>query len=106
MHTGIDYAAPIGTSVLATADGKVTKIIHQDKGYGNQVTISHAKGLKTIYSQLSKISVELGQKVTQKEIIAEVGNSGASTGPHLHYEIELHHKKIDPATYILSLIHI
>ena len=100
MHTGIDYVAPLGTPVLATADGKVTKIVHQDKGYGNQITITHSKNIKTIYSQLDETNVELGQKVSQKDVIGTVGNSGASTGPHLHYEIEVNSTKVDPATYI------
>ena len=100
LHSGMDYIAKYGTPVLSTADGKVTKIIHQDKGYGNQITVTHSSRLKTTYSHLSEIDVELGEKVFQYQAIAKVGNSGASTGPHLHYEIEEDNKKVDPATYI------
>ncbi len=100
LHTGMDFTAKQGTSVWTTADGKVTKIIHQDKGYGNQVTITHSKHVTTSYSHLSTITVKLGQKVTQYDVIATVGNTGRSTGPHLHYEIEVNDKKVDPATYI------
>lgn len=100
LHTGIDYIAPIGTNVLATADGKVTKISHDHDQYGTQVTLTHTNGVKTIYSHLSEIVVELGEMVTQQQVIAKVGNTGASTGPHLHYEIEVNNEKIDPATYI------
>ena len=100
LHSGTDYIAKYGTPVLSTADGKVTKIIHQNKGYGNQITVTHSRHLKTTYSHLSDIDIELGEKVSQYQMIAKVGNSGASTGPHLHYEIEKDNKKVDPATYI------
>jgi murein DD-endopeptidase MepM/ murein hydrolase activator NlpD len=100
MHLGIDFVAPVGTPVLATADGTITHISHSESGYGNQVTITHAQNFKSIYSQLSLIHVELGQKVSQKDVIAGVGNSGTSSGPHLHYEIEINDKKVDPAAYI------
>lgn len=100
LHTGIDYIAKHGTPVMATADGKVTKLIRQEKGYGNQITVTHSNHLKTTYSHLSTIDVKLGQKVIQFETIAKVGNSGTSTGPHLHYEIEVNDEKVDPASYI------
>lgn len=100
LHSGTDFIAKYGTPVLSTADGKVTKIIHQETGYGNQITVTHSRNLKTTYSHLSEINVELGEKVSQYQAIAKVGNSGASTGPHLHYEIEEDNKKVDPATYI------
>ncbi|MGB0391587.1 MAG: M23 family metallopeptidase [Salibacteraceae bacterium] len=100
MHDGVDYIAPIGTKVIATADGKVTKISRDQKKYGLQLTITHANGVKTSYSHLSEIIVELGEEVNQKQVVAKVGNTGASTGPHLHYEIEVDNKKVNPATFI------
>lgn len=100
MHTGIDYVAKLGTPVMATADGKVIKIEHKSTGYGNNLIIKHANGFKTRYSQLKDIKVTLGQKVSQKDIVGTVGSSGTSTGPHLHYEIELNGTKVNPEYYI------
>jgi murein DD-endopeptidase MepM/ murein hydrolase activator NlpD len=100
MHTGLDFVAPYNTPVLATGDGKITKIMHQETGYGNQITITHSKNIKTTYSHLNKINVELGQKVIRAEAIGTVGNSGASVSPHVHYEVIVKDQKVDPATYI------
>jgi murein DD-endopeptidase MepM/ murein hydrolase activator NlpD len=100
MHNGVDFVAHVGTSVMATADGKIVKIEHKDSGYGNNIIIKHSNGFKTRYAQLQDIKVEIGQKVNQRDLIGTVGSSGTSTGPHLHYEIEFNGNKVDPEYYI------
>lgn len=100
MHTGLDFVAPFNTPVLATGDGKVTKIMHLKKEYGNQITITHSKDIRTTYSHLNEINVELGQEVFREQTIGTVGNSGASISPHLHYEVIVKETKVDPAGYI------
>jgi murein DD-endopeptidase MepM/ murein hydrolase activator NlpD len=100
MHTGIDFIAAKGTPVVATANGKILKIEFNPEGYGNKITIQHINNLRTIYAQLETVKVKEGQEVSQKDIIGTVGSSGKSTGPHLHYEIELNQKKVDPSLYI------
>ncbi|NMM46926.1 M23 family metallopeptidase [Marinigracilibium pacificum] len=86
-HDGIDLAAPIGTPVYATGDGKVVKVKTNAWGYGKEIIIDHGFGYKTRYAHLNKFLVKEGQKVTRGQQIAEVGNTGKSTGPHLHYEV-------------------
>lgn len=87
MHRGIDIAGPIGTPIVAAADGVVTYAQWNDGGYGYLVEITHADGSETIYAHNSRILVQKGQKVTQGEQISEMGSTGFSTGPHLHFEI-------------------
>ncbi|HEY9805507.1 MAG TPA: M23 family metallopeptidase, partial [Candidatus Obscuribacterales bacterium] len=87
MHKGIDIAGPIGTPVVAASDGVVTYAEWNDGGYGNLVEITHADGTETIYAHNSRILVQKGQKVAQGEQISEMGSTGFSTGPHLHFEI-------------------
>lgn len=87
MHKGIDIAAPIGTPIVAAADGEVTYAGWNSGGYGNLVDIRHADGSLTRYAHNSRILVKRGQKVRQGQLIAEMGSTGRSTGPHLHFEI-------------------
>lgn len=87
LHTGVDFAAPIGTPVLATADGEVT-FAHESAGEGGlTITLLHADGTRTLYGHLSKILVRQGMQVRQGDTIGLVGNTGQSTGPHLHFEV-------------------
>lgn len=97
-HNGIDFAAPIGTPIFAPADGIVTTIksTKQSKGSGNLIKIEHGMGFKTSYSHLSKILVSNNQVVSKGDIIGLTGNTGRSTGPHLHYEVLFLNKKINP----------
>ena len=95
-HTGIDYALYLGTPVLAAADGTVKLAAHLQSGYGTHVVIDHGNGLETVYAHLSHISVSLGAKVLTGQIIGQSGNSGRSTGPHLHFEVRRDGKDIDP----------
>jgi murein DD-endopeptidase MepM/ murein hydrolase activator NlpD len=99
-HEGIDLAAPYGTPVVAPAAGRVMRISHQT-GYGLVLEIEHGNGIETKYAHLSKVVVQEGQQVTRGQGIAAVGNSGLSTGPHLHYEVHVNGKVVDPLTYVL-----
>lgn len=100
MHNGVDFKASLGTLVLATADGTVYKVESLPKSYGNKITIEHQGNFQTIYAQLETIKVKEGDKVFQKDIIGTVGNTGKSTGPHLHYEVILNHHNVNPLDYI------
>ena len=86
FHTGIDYGCPIGTSILASAEGIVMYAAYDTAGYGNAVIIKHESEKSTLYAHLSDISVKVGQTVRQGELIGHSGTTGNSTGPHLHFE--------------------
>lgn len=95
MHEGLDIAANIGTPVIATADGIVSRVSYTP-GYGKMVVVDHGYGYRTIFGHNSKILVNSGQRVKRGERIALVGNTGQSTGPHVHYELRLNGVPIDP----------
>lgn len=100
-HTGIDFRAALNTKVVSTADGLVKKVTLSDKGYGNLLVIDHGGKYLTRYGQLSKIMAKDGDKVKQGEVVALSGNSGRSTGPHLHYEvIKVGVGNVDPIEYV------
>ena len=101
FHSGLDISARIGTPVIATADG-VVSTYGKTHGYGNLLTINHGYGFKTRYGHLSKILVKKGQAVKRGDTIALVGNTGRSTGPHLHYEVYVDGIPTNPAQYILN----
>jgi murein DD-endopeptidase MepM/ murein hydrolase activator NlpD len=102
MHTGIDFTAPIGTPVYATADGVIEEISIQFSGYGKMITINHGFGYQTRYAHLHDFAVRKGQKVKRGDLIGYVGNTGLSTAPHLHYEILLHGVLINPVHYFYN----
>ncbi len=91
FHYGMDFTAPTGTDIFATGKGVVKKA-GWGQGFGQMIVIDHGFGYETLYAHLDKIGVRIGQRVNRGEIIASVGNTGRSTGPHLHYEV--HHKGI------------
>lgn len=99
LHAGVDFAAPVGTPILAPADGRVIKA-GWESGYGNMIRIEHDFGVQTVYGHLSKLRVTAGQKVSRGERIGDMGNTGRSTGPHLHYEIRVGGKPVNPMTFI------
>lgn len=95
MHQGVDFAAPTGTPVLAAANGRVVKA-GWGGGYGNVVHIDHGKGTITRYAHLSRVGVRSGQQVSQGQSVGAVGSTGLSTGPHLHYEVWVNGRAVDP----------
>lgn len=98
FHRGMDFAAPIGTDVFATGDGIVIQAGY-DHGYGLAIVVDHGYGYKTRYAHLSRKYVNKRQKVKRGEKIGEVGSTGKSTGPHLHYEVFLRDQAQNPANY-------
>lgn len=100
IHFGVDIAAPPGTPIFATANGTVLRVTQSDD-YGKFVEIIHEKKMITRYAHTSAIYVKAGAKVKKGEIIGAVGNTGRSTGPHVHYEIEVNGKKYDPENFIV-----
>lgn len=101
FHEGIDISTRIGTNVIATADGIVTDAGY-DITYGNNIIVDHGFGFVTRYGHLSKIDVKPGNVVKRGQKIGEVGNTGFSTGPHLHYEIRINGVPVNPENYILN----
>ena len=101
MHEGLDFIADVGTSVYATGNGKVL-FVGRKGGYGLAVELDHGYGYHTIYAHLSKVLVKEGQKITRGSIIAKSGDSGLSTGPHLHYEVEHNGIKENPAEFFFD----
>ncbi len=101
MHSGIDISGKIGTPIKAPAKG-VVSFTGVDGGYGNTIVVKHGAGLDTRYAHLHKIAVKEGDMVNRGEIIGYLGNSGRSTGPHLHYEIRLNGVSVNPMRYILN----
>lgn len=98
-HTGIDIAGRVGAPVLSAADGTVIEAGRKG-GYGLAVVINHGYGLRTLYGHLSRITVRVGQRVTKGQRIGSMGSTGLSTGPHLHYEIMLQGKAVNPLNYL------
>lgn len=99
MHKGIDIAAPVGTPIMAPADGTVA-FVGRKGAYGLTVVIEHQGELSTLYAHNSKILVEEGDQVKRGQEISRVGNTGRSTGPHLHYEVRINEEPVDPTEFI------
>ncbi len=99
FHKGVDIAAPMGTDVYCAAQGKVI-FAGQKSGYGNCIIIEHGNGLATLYGHLSKILVDANQQVKIGDVIAKVGSTGRSTGPHLHYEVRKNNTPINPKLFL------
>jgi len=99
MHNGTDMAGDYGTPIYATADG-VVSFAGWDSGFGRVVRIKHAFGIETLYAHQSQLRVEVGQKVSRGDRIGDMGNSGRSTGTHLHYEVHLNGTPVNPMTFI------
>ncbi len=99
LHAGTDFAGPIGTPIYATADGVVTHA-SWSSGYGRLIKIQHEFGIETRYAHLNAMRVSVGQRVSRGDRIGDMGNSGRSTGPHLHYEVRVGGSPVNPMTYI------
>ena len=102
MHAGLDFTAPSGTPVYATADGTVSKAEFSTGGYGNHVVINHGFGYETLYGHMVRIKARNGQKVKRGEVIGWVGSTGKSTGPHCHYEVHKGGSPIDPIYFFYN----
>lgn len=102
MHTGVDYALPVGSPVYATADGTVRTIKRSERGYGNMIVVEHGALYSTSYAHLEKINVRQGQSVSRGDVIGEVGNTGLSMAPHLHYEVLYKGEAVDPVNYFFG----
>ncbi len=102
MHAGIDFTAPQGTPIYATANGTVEIAGNMGDGYGNHVIINHGYGYKTLYGHMVRVKTQVGKQVLRGEVIGYVGNTGKSTGPHCHYEVHKHGEKIDPIYFFYN----
>ena len=104
FHHGIDFVGPIGTPIYATGSGKVITAEYSFFGYGKVVVIDHGFGYRTRYAHLHTIDVNVGDDVTRGQVIATLGNSGRSTGPHLHYEVIYRNNTVDPINYFNDML--
>jgi murein DD-endopeptidase MepM/ murein hydrolase activator NlpD len=102
LHAGLDFAAPQGTPIYATADGRVTTAGNTNNGYGNHVVINNGYGYETLFGHMVKVKVHAGQLVKRGEVIGWVGSTGKSTGPHCHYEVHKNGQKIDPIYFFYN----
>ena len=99
IHAGVDYAPPAGTPISVIQPGSVSSAEFRDNGYGNQVKVDHPGGVSSFYAHLSSISVKVGQQVSPGTVIGKVGSTGHSTGPHLHFEVDVNGKRTNPTSY-------
>lgn len=102
FHKGIDFTAPSGTDVVATGNGKVVRVEHKKVGYGSNIIIDHGFSYQTLYAHMADVHVKVGETVIKGQAIGTVGNTGTSTAPHLHYEVRLNGKAINPLDYCLD----
>lgn len=103
MHEGIDIAGPIGTPIVAPADG-IVKTVMEKPGFGLTIEIVHGYGLVTFYAHCQRANIEAGATVKRGDIIAFLGDTGKSTGPHLHYEIRVSQVPVNPINYIINTV--
>ena len=102
MHTGLDFTAPMGTAVQATGNGVVVKADHEVIGYGNHIIIDHGFGYSSLYGHMTSYIVKVGDVIHKGQTIGYVGNTGTSTGPHLHYEVRVKGTPVDPIIYCMD----
>ena len=101
-HQGIDLAAPIGTPIYATADGVISEAGYNSGGYGNLIKVDHGRGIETRYGHLSSILVRAGDRITRGQLIGRMGSTGRSTGSHLHYEVRIDGRAVNPIPFMKS----
>ncbi len=99
FHHGMDFSAPVGTEIYSTGDGVVKRRISSHGGYGNHLEVDHGFGYSTLYAHMDHFNVKVGQKVKRGDVIGFVGNTGKSTGPHLHYEVRIKNHPVNPSHY-------
>jgi murein DD-endopeptidase MepM/ murein hydrolase activator NlpD len=102
LHAGLDFSAPQGTPIYATADGVVITAGNTSNGYGNHVVINHGYGYETLYGHMFRVKASPGQHVKRGDLIGYVGSTGKSTGPHCHYEVHKNGRKIDPVYFFYN----
>jgi len=102
MHAGIDLAGPVGTPIYATADGIVSNAGWNSGGYGNLIKVDHGRGIETRYGHLSAILVRPGDRIARGQVIARMGSTGRSTGSHLHYEVRVDGRAVNPIPFMKS----
>ncbi len=102
FHTGMDTSGPEGTPVYASGPGVVVRTTYGDVGYGHSVTIRHEYGFSSLYAHFSRVRVRTGQIVSRGQLIGNIGHTGRVTGDHLHYEVKLDGKQIDPKPYVCA----
>jgi murein DD-endopeptidase MepM/ murein hydrolase activator NlpD len=102
FHAGMDFTAPTGSEIYVTGNGTVESVISAARGYGKHIIINHGFGYKSLYAHLNDFNVRKGQKVERGDVIGYVGDTGTSLAPHLHYEITLNEKNIDPVNYYVN----
>jgi murein DD-endopeptidase MepM/ murein hydrolase activator NlpD len=102
LHEGLDFTASTGTPIYATGNGTVEQFNRKGSGYGNHIIIDHGFGYETLYAHMSRFGVKPGQKVTRGQIIGYVGSTGASVGPHLHYEVIKNGSPINPINFFYN----
>ena len=101
-HQGIDLAAPVGTPIYATADGTVSEAGYNNGGYGNLIKLDHGRGIETRYAHLSRVLVSPGQRIARGQVIGHMGSTGRSTGSHLHYEVRIDGRAVNPIPFMRS----
>jgi murein DD-endopeptidase MepM/ murein hydrolase activator NlpD len=101
-HQGIDLAAPVGTPIYATAEGTVNEAGYNSGGYGNLIKLDHGRGIETRYGHLSQILVSPGQRIARGQMIGRMGSTGRSTGSHLHYEVRIDGRAVNPIPFMKS----
>jgi len=102
FHAGMDFTAPTGTEIYATGNGVVRSVRSTHRGLGNHIIIDHGFGYQTIYAHMDSFNVRQGQKVTRGDVIGFVGNTGLSVAPHLHYEVKVNDRNVDPSLYYFN----
>jgi murein DD-endopeptidase MepM/ murein hydrolase activator NlpD len=102
MHAGIDLAGPVGTPIYATADGTVSEAGYNNGGYGNLIKLDHGRGIETRYGHLSTFTVRAGERVKRGQMIGRMGSTGRSTGSHLHYEVRIDGRAVNPIPFMRS----
>ena len=99
MHSGLDFRGLTGAPIHAAADGRIS-FVGQKSGYGNVVEVRHGNGLLTRYAHMSKFAAKVGQKVAAGDIIGAIGSTGRSTGPHLHFEVRINDRAVNPRPFL------
>jgi len=102
FHAGLDFTAPQGTPIYATANGVAKIAGNKGNGYGNHVVLSHGYGYETLYGHMYRVKVRVGERVNRGEVIGYVGSTGKSTGPHCHYEVHKNSQRMDPVYFFYN----